>query len=116
MTKQQRISKISEENRKRLYLQSKYLRKTGERVQKIPSAPRVKNPFANEEKIFSLKKEKQEIREEEISRKKEDAAEKKKDRESRAKKFKAGVNRNGQPRLGNRIQDILAILQKENSQ
>jgi len=116
MTKQQRILKLSEENRKRMFLQSKYLRKTGERVQKIPSAPRVKNPFANEEKIFSLKKEKQEIREEEISRKAAESVEKKKEREIRAKKFKAGVNRNGQPKLGNKIQDILAILQKENSQ
>ena len=96
-----------------MFLQSKFLRKTGQRVSQPVEEAKPKNPFRNEVKIFNLKKEKEMEKEQEISRIKAEVAAKAKEREARAKKFKRGVNANGQPRLGNKIQDILAILQKE---
>ena len=116
MTKQQRLLREQSERKKKMFMQSRYLRKTGERVETVTEEKAKKNPFKNEAKIFSLKKEAKDAKEAEIARRKSEKAERQKERENRAKKFRAGKNRNGQPKLGNKIQDILEILQKENSQ
>jgi len=113
MTMQQRLVKQRSEDRKRMHLQSRFLRKTGERVTKPEVEEKPRNPFRNEVKVFTLKKEKMEEKQEEISRSKAEAAAKAEEKIGRAKKFKKGLRANGQPRLGSKIQDILEILQKE---
>lgn len=115
MTKQQRLIKETSDNKKRLFLQSRYLRKTGERVAPKTEQPK-SNPFRNEAKIANLRKEEKERKDLEISKNQAVAAEKRKEREIRGKKFKNSKNANGQPKLGHKIQDILEKLLKENSQ
>ena len=115
MTKQQRLVKQRSDNQKRLFLQSKFLRKTGERVSEKIEQPK-QNPFRNESKIANIRKEAKERKDLEIAKNQADAAEKRKERETRGKKFKNAKNSNGQPRLGHKIQDILDKLLKENSQ
>ena len=60
MTKQERLYKEKLDKQKRLRLQSRYLRKTGERVAVPQSQPRL-NPFRNEKDIYTLKKEQQDL-------------------------------------------------------
>ena len=120
MTKQQRLQKERSENQKRLFLQSKFHRKTGERLDTPLTAPKEKisrkYPFSNESKIFNLKQEKRIAKEAEFERRKIEKEEKLQIRENRGRNFRRAKNSNGQPKLGMKIQDILEKLQKENSQ